>query len=79
MFDYSKLRGKIIEKFGCNVNFAIKMGISERTLSLKLNNEVGFKQREIMKACELLKIPNDEISSYFFTMNVQNIEQEEGE
>ena len=73
--DYSKLRGKIKEKFVCNLNFAIKMGISERTLSLKLNNIVGWKQSEIFEACDLLNIDYSEIYIYFFKQNVQNIEQ----
>ena len=34
-FNYSKLRGRIIEKFGTQGCFARKLGVSERTLSLK--------------------------------------------
>lgn len=71
MYDYSKLQGRIVEKFGNNCNFAIKMGLSERTMSLKLNNKVDFRQREIAKACELLNIPVTKINDYFFTKNVQ--------
>lgn len=70
-YDYSKLMGKIKEKFNCNVNFAIKMGFSERTLSLKLNNKMDFRQREIEQACILLKIPINKINDYFFTKKVQ--------
>lgn len=76
MFDYSKLTKRITEVFSCDVNFAIKMGFSERTLSLKLNNKGDFKQTEILKACDLLDIPLTEVDSYFFTLKVQNIEQE---
>lgn len=76
MFDYSKLTKRITEVFSCDVNFAIKMGFSERTLSLKLNNKGEFKQTEIFKACDLLGIPLTEVDSYFFTLKVQNIEQE---
>lgn len=74
MFDYCKLTNRITEKFSCDVNFAIKMGFSERTLSLKLNNKGDFKQSEIVKACTLLDIPLSEVNSYFFTIKVQNIE-----
>ena len=66
MFDYSKLRTRIIEKVGNNCNFAIKMGISERTLSLKLNNKIDFRQNEILKACKILSIPIKDIKEYFF-------------
>lgn len=71
MYDYSKLQGKIIEKYNNNYIFAEKMNLSERTMSLKLNNKVDFKQKEIIKACKLLKIPNKEISDYFFKKKVQ--------
>ena len=71
MFDYTKLKNRIIEKCSCNVNFAIKMRISEKTLCSKLDNRGDFKQKEIMRACQLLDIPIDEITSYFFTVNVQ--------
>lgn len=70
-YDYSKLRGKIIEKCGNNGNFANEIGISERTLSLKLHNKIAFKQTEIDKAVLLLDIPIDEISEYFFKKKVQ--------
>lgn len=66
MYDYSKLQGRIVEKFGNNCNFAIKMGLSERTVSLKLNNKVDFRQKEISKACQLLNIPISKIQDYFF-------------
>lgn len=70
-YDYSKLRGKIIEKYSNNGNFANEIGISERTLSLKLHNKIAFKQTEIDKAILLLDIPIEEISEYFFKKKVQ--------
>lgn len=36
-FDYSKLKGRIIEKYNSQSSFANAMEWSERTLSLKLN------------------------------------------
>lgn len=70
-YNYSKLRGRIIEKFGTQAKFATKMGVSERTLSLKLNGEIYFKQNEITKASHLLDIPDDEVMVYFFNQEVQ--------
>lgn len=70
-YDYSMLIGRIKQKFNCNVNFAIKMGFSERTLSLKLNNKMDFRQNEIERACSLLNIPISKIHEYFFTRVVQ--------
>lgn len=73
-FDYSKLSGKIKEKFGTQAEFAKAMGLSERSISLKLNGRVFFKQPEIAKACELLKIEESDVPEYFFKKEVQNIE-----
>ena len=72
IFDYSKLRGKIKECFDTQKSFAQALGISERALSLKLNNKVFFSQDEIEKICSLLNILD--IGSYFFVQKVQNNE-----
>ena len=71
MYNLNKLKGRIIEKFGTQGNFAKVMGMSERTVSLKLDNQVDWKQSEIVRACELLEIPKEEIADYFFTLKVQ--------
>lgn len=70
-FNYNKLRGRIIEKYGTQGRFAKAMGVSERTLSLKLNNKIFFSQDEITKISELLSIVSDEIQVYFFEKEVQ--------
>lgn len=69
--DYRKLLGRITEKNGTQANFAKHMNLSERTISLKLNGKIPFKQDEIMRASEVLDIPNNEINAYFFTQFVQ--------
>ena len=73
IYDYRKLNGRIVEICGTQAVFAEKMGLSERTISLKLNNKSAWKQSEIQKAVEILGIPDDEIQLYFFTKIVQNI------
>lgn len=70
-YDYCKLRGIIIEKYGTQQEFARAMGWSDRTLSLKMNNKRFWKQPEITKASQLLSIPQDEIILYFFNTKVQ--------
>lgn len=67
-YNYAKLLGRIVEKVGTQSNFADRMGLSERTISLKLNGKVGWKQNEIAKACEVLAIHDHEIPSYFFSL-----------
>lgn len=76
-FDYSSLSGKIVEKYGTQYNFAVAIGLSERSLSLKLNNRVRWKDTEIIKAVELLGIDKNLISKYFFKTKVQIFEQSE--
>lgn len=75
MFDYSKLRGAIREKFGTQEAFAKAMGFSTATLSDKLNNKVQWNQKEIDKAVELLEISKEDIPAYFFSEKVQLLEQ----
>jgi hypothetical protein len=67
-YNYSSLSGKIVEKFGTQYRFAEAMGLSEHTISQKLNKKQQWKQNEILKACELLEIRKEEIPKYFFAM-----------
>lgn len=55
-FDYRKLKGKIVEKYETQSKFAEENGISNRSMSLKLNNGIGLSQEEIMRWCTLLGI-----------------------
>lgn len=70
-FDYSKLKGRIVEKFGTQDKFASKIKLTSKTISNKLNNKTAFSDKEIMQWCEVLDISNDEINKYFFTPKVQ--------
>lgn len=72
-FDYSRLKGRIVEKYGTNAAFSKEMGWSERTMSLKMNGKVAWKQDEICKAIELLELSVDDVQAYFFTIKVQNL------
>lgn len=70
-YNYSKLNGRIVEVCGTQLAFAEKMGLSERTVSMKLNNKIAWKQTEIQKAIGILQLTPDDIQSYFFTLKVQ--------
>lgn len=72
IYDYSKLNGRIREVFGKCAGFAAAMNLSERSMSLKLNNKRSWKQPEIDRACELLGIPGEEVWDYFFARVVQS-------
>ncbi len=75
-FNYSKLAGQIKEKFGTQTKFAEAMDLSERSLSLKMNNRMSWKQIEMVRASELLEIDKEQVHLYFFTEKVQNNELE---
>ena len=70
VFDFSKLIGRIIEKFGTRYAFAEAAGYTRSQLSDRLNNKVYFDLVEIRKLCtpELLDIPDAEIPVYFFKL-----------
>lgn len=70
-YDNNKLLGKIKEILGCNANLALKLKISERTMSLKLNNKIDFKRTEITKICDILGITEKNIPDYFFKQKTQ--------
>lgn len=69
-FDYAKLKGKIIEKYGSQIEFAKAMQVSENTLSLKLNNKVRFTADDIVQITDLLGVDKNEVGQYFFTQRV---------
>lgn len=75
IYDYSRLLGKIKEICGSQAVFSAKIGLSERTVSLKLNGKKGWKQPEIERICEVLKIDRRKIPIYFFSAKVQKLEQ----
>ncbi len=66
-FDYSVLKGKIKEKFGTQEAFAKSLGISGVSLSAKLNNRVEFTQAEMIKTCEILVVPIENIPIFFYS------------
>lgn len=72
-FDYSKLRGRMVEKHGSVSAVAKMLGISVGTMSSKLSNTSRFKTEEIYRLCQAdcLDIPDEEIRAYFFTEKVR--------
>lgn len=66
-YDYSKLRGKIVEKYGSQYNFAKAMNIGNSTLTQKMTNKAEWSQREMTKALSLLEVDSKEVERYFFS------------
>ena len=67
-FKYWKLLGRIKECGFTQAQLAKAIGISEYTLSTKLNNKFSFKQEEIIAICKVLNIPVSEIGDYFYAI-----------
>lgn len=65
-YEYNKLRGRIVEKYGTQEKFAEALGITKQWLSVKMTGKSPFNQKEMRQWCDLLDIPDDEISNYFF-------------
>ena len=65
-FEYNALRGRIVEKFGTQARFAQALGISQTTMSEKMNCKSGFSQMDIENWRKLLDIEAVDIGRYFF-------------
>ena len=70
MYDTSKLRGRIVEKYGSLGKFADVVGCSLSFLSLYINGKKKLDQPRIDKWVTALDIDSADIYSYFFTRKV---------
>lgn len=68
MYDYSKLLGRIIEKFGSQRAFAKAIGLSENSMSQKMTGKMAITTKDIenWSAPELLDIQPIDIPLYYF-------------
>ena len=73
LFDFSKLRGRIVTRFGTCDAFASAVGIPASALSARLNNKVSIDAEEMMRWSQpdLLDIPLEEVHVYFLTPKVR--------
>lgn len=62
-----KLKGRIVELFGSQRAFSDKIGLTEQSITAKLNGRSQFSQADIVKWCNALEIEKDEVADYFFT------------
>lgn len=63
---YDDLKGKIRARYKTQDNFATALGISNATLSAKLNCKTEFTHDEIARCVDLLGLSKDDIPQYFF-------------
>lgn len=76
LYDTSKLRGRIIEKFGSQNDFADAAHCSTSFLSQYLNGKTFLTQQVMDNWIRLLEIEDCDIRAYFFTRKVHETEQE---
>ena len=70
LYDYSKLNGKIVEKYKTKGNFAAALGMTPQSLSRKFHGTSPWTQPEMVKAMELLGEPIENIRVIFFAPQV---------
>lgn len=75
VYNFSKLRGKIVEVCGSQDKFAREIGLVPRTLTAKLNNEVPFKVPDIEKSLAVLGLARKDIPIYFFDVEPRKSEK----
>jgi len=69
-YDYSKLRGRIVEKFGTYAAFFKMLDITDVQASKKLNGKAGFSQDDMVEWSKLLDIEIGDIGIYFCAVKV---------
>lgn len=69
--DYGKLSGRIRECGYTQKRLALEIGTSEGQFSQKMQGNYPFKQSEIERICDVLRIESADIGSYFFTPRVE--------
>ena len=68
-FDFSRLIGRIVEKYGSRTNFAKAANIKPNILSSRLHNKTNFTPEEVVRysSPDMLDIPGELIHVYFYT------------
>lgn len=67
-YDYTKLRGRIKERFKTETAFAKAVYMNRTSLSLRLTGIREFTQGQILLFANALEIPSCLIGDYFFTL-----------
>ena len=65
--DYTKLKSKIVEKYGTQANFATAINRTESYVSMILHNKTYLTVAEVLYWSAVLGIGRDDIPIYFLT------------
>lgn len=71
-----RIKGRIVELFGSQQNFAQHIGQTEQTISKKLRGKAAFSQEDIIRWCEALQIPASEVGEIFFASELSKVKEE---
>lgn len=66
-YEYRKLKARIVEVFGTQGKLAEALGITETTVSSKMNGHSEFSKRDMEQWGAALKIAVTDFGDYFFT------------
>lgn len=71
-YNYSKLKGLIRERNLTQEDVASAISLNKSTFNQKLKGKSEFRQSEILAICNFLEISLENISTYFFAIEVRN-------
>ena len=66
-YEYRKLKGRIVEKYGTQTAFAEAVGLSVNSMSKKMNCHVPITSTEIAEWSKLLDIKPEQYHEFYFS------------
>lgn len=78
-YETSKLRGRIVEKFGTVDAFSQAASLTRGSISDYLNGKKYLNQKDMNEWIKLLDIEKTEIFDYFFALKVDNAKPKQDE
>ena len=69
--DFSKLKGRIVERFGTQVAFCDAINRSADWLSRRLNNQTDFVSDDMVLVMDALEIDPQDLHLYFLCPKVR--------
>lgn len=73
-FDYSKLRGRIVEKYGTIDNFIKIIKRSKPFVYGVLGNKATLRQDDIVCWCDVLDIDLSEVGEFFLSVEFSKMD-----
>lgn len=68
----NKLRGRIVEKYGTNGQFAKEIGVSVQTVSNVVSGRSTPTGKKMPIWCAALEIRSDEVGIFFYPQTLEN-------